>query len=109
LPVVGNGVYTLNYLACSKSPLGKQVIEEANGIVVREREGFFATAYREWLPASNLKMHAELHLSAFNQPLRNLPVGKNEQLLDDKISACLMDGGTWYQQKCEPGAERNAD
>ncbi len=30
LPVVGNGLYTLNYLACSKSPLGKRVIEEAN-------------------------------------------------------------------------------
>jgi len=109
LPVVGNGVYTLNYLACSKSPLGKQVIEEANGIVVRERDGFIAEAYREWLPASNLKMHAELHRSAFNQSLRPLPVGKNEQLLDDTIAACLLDGGTWYQQKCEPGEARNAD
>ena len=33
LPVVGNGLYTLNYLACSKSPLGKRVIEEANNIM----------------------------------------------------------------------------
>jgi uncharacterized protein (TIGR02285 family) len=109
LPVVGNGAYTLNYLACSKSPLGKQVIEEANRIIVQERDGFIADAYREWLPATNLKMHAELHRSAFNQPLRNLPVGKKEQLLDDTIAACLLDGGTWYQQKCEPGAERNVD
>lgn len=109
LPVVGNGVYTLNYLACSKSPLGKQVIDESNGIVIREREGFFAAAYREWLPSSNLKMHANLHRSAFNQPLRNLPVGKNEELLDDAIAACLLDGGTWYQQKCEAGTERTLD
>lgn len=109
LPVAGNGAYTLNYLACSKSPLGKRVIEEANAIIARERDGFFASAYREWLPASNLKMHAGLHQSAFNQALRTAPVGKNEQILDDAIAACLLDGGAWYKQKCESGPERNAD
>lgn len=109
LPVVGNDAYTLNYLACSKSPLGKQIIEETNPIVAREREGYFATAYREWLPSSNLKMHADLHRMAFHQPLRNLPVGKNEVLLDDAIAACLLEGGTWYQQKCEAASARNAD
>ncbi len=54
-------------------------------------------------------MHAELHRSAFHQPLRNLPADKKELLLDDAIAACLLEGGTWYQQKCESGAERNPD
>jgi uncharacterized protein (TIGR02285 family) len=109
LPVVGNGSYTLNYLACSKSPLGKQVIEEANSIVLRERDGFFASAYREWLPASNLKMHSAYHLSAFNQPLSNTPSSKSEQLLDDAIAACLLEGGVWYRRACDSTPERSAE
>lgn len=109
LPVAGNGAYTLNYLACSKSPLGKQVIEEANAIVARERDGFFASAYREWLPASNLRMHADFHRSTFGRPLQPALSAKNEQLLDDAIAACLLDGGTWYRQKCEPGSEHGLD
>lgn len=109
LPVAGNGAYTLNYLACSKSPLGKRVIEEANAIIARERDGSFASAYREWLPASNLKMHAGFHQSAFKQALHTTPAGKSEQSLDDAIAACLLDGGAWYQQKCEPGPERASE
>lgn len=109
LPVAGNRAYTLNYLACSKSALGKQVIEEANAIIARERDGFFASAYREWLPTANLKMHADFHRSAFSQPLQPLSFGKHEQLLDDAIAACLLGGGAWYKQTCEPGLERAAE
>jgi uncharacterized protein (TIGR02285 family) len=109
LPVAGNGSYTLNYLACSKSPLGKQVIEEANAIVARERDGFFAGAYREWLPAGNLKMHAAFHQAAFKQPIRSLAPSKSEQLLDDAIAACLLEGGVWYKRACDTSAERSPD
>jgi uncharacterized protein (TIGR02285 family) len=109
LPVVGNGVYTLNYLACSKSVLGKQVVEEANPIILRERDGFFASAYREWLPASNLKMHASLHQSAFGQPLSNAPLNKGDQLLDDAIASCLLEGGVWYKRSCESSPDKAAD
>lgn len=109
LPVAGNGAHTLNYLACSKSALGKQVIEAANPIILREREGFFAAAYREWLPASNLKMHAAVHLGAFGQPLGHAAAGKADQSLDDAIAACLLDGGVWYRRACEPSLERGGD
>lgn len=106
LPVAGNGSYTLNYLACSKSPLGKRVIEEANALVGRERDGFFAGAYREWLPAGNLKMHAGFHQSAFKQPIRNGAPAKSEQSLDETIAACLLEGGTWHKRGCDSGTER---
>jgi uncharacterized protein (TIGR02285 family) len=109
LPVTGNGSYTLNYLACSKSPLGKQVVEEANAIIIRERDGFFASAYREWLPAGNLKMHGTFHQGAFKQPLRNAATTKSDQLLDDAIAACLLEGGMWHKRACDTNPERSID
>lgn len=109
LPVAGNGSYTLNYLACSKSPLGKQVVEEANAIIIRERDGFFASAYREWLPAGNLKMHGAFHQGAFKQPLRNVATSKSDQLLDDAIAACLLEGGMWHKHACDTNPERSID
>lgn len=103
LPVAGNGNYTLNYLACSKSLLGRQVILEANAIVARERDGFFAGAYREWLPAGNLGMHAGFHQSVFKQPIRNGAPSKSDQSQDDAIAACLLEGGTWHKGRCDSG------
>lgn len=109
LPIAGNGAYTLNYLACSKSPLGRQVIEETRPVIARERDGFFAGAYREWLPGSNLKMHASFHQAAFGQPLGGAPLSKADQLLDDAIAACLLEGGVWYRRACEANVERSVD
>lgn len=109
LPVAGNGSYTLNYLACSKSSLGKQVVGEANAIVARERDGFFASAYREWLPEGNLKMHAGFHLNAFKQPIRPAETTKSDQLLDDAIATCLLEGGMWHKRACDTNPERGID
>jgi uncharacterized protein (TIGR02285 family) len=99
LPVEGNGTYTLNYLACSKSPLGEKIIAEANPIIAAERDGFFSATYREWLPESILKLHAAHHQSAFRAPLRN--AAQKADTLDESIAACLLEGGTWYRQGCE--------
>lgn len=101
LPVEGNGTYTLNYLACSKSPLGAKVIEESNRVIAQERN-YFAVAYREWLPASLLKLHEAHHQSAFKTPLRIEPL--KATAVDDAIAACLLGGGAWYKQKCETGS-----
>jgi uncharacterized protein (TIGR02285 family) len=109
LPVVGNGIFTRNYLGCSNSPLGRQVVADANTIIERERDGFFATAYREWLPASNQKMHAAAHQNAFGHPLRLTPEDKAAQRLDDRIAACLLDAGTWFRGQCEPSSQQKPE
>lgn len=106
LPVEENGTYTLNYLACSKSPLGAKVIDEANRVIAQNRN-YFAAAYREWLPPSVLKLHEAHHRSAFNQPLR-IEVLK-DSAEDDAIATCLMGGGAWYKSKCDGGAGRASE
>jgi uncharacterized protein (TIGR02285 family) len=103
LPVEGNGAYTLNYLACSRSPLGERVITEANPIIAAERDAYFSAAYRVWIPESILKLHATHHQQAFGSPLRAQALKVPAE--DSAISTCLMDGGAWYQGKCEPDQE----
>lgn len=107
LPVEGNGTYTLNYLACSRSPLGERLIAEANPIIAAERDGYFSAAYRAWIPESILKLHATHHQQAFHAPLQVQALQVPEA--DEAISTCLMDGGAWYQGKCEQGQGRAAD
>lgn len=106
LPVEGNGTYTLNYLACSKSPLGEQVIAEANRLVAAERN-YFAATYREWLPPSILTLHEVHHRAAFKAPLR-VETLKTE-VTDEAIATCLLGGGAWYRKQCEASRDRTGD
>lgn len=99
LPVEGNGTYTLNYLGCSRSPLGEKVIAEANQIIAAERDGYFSASYREWLPTSILPQHSRHHQVEFKSGLRNESAKPSDS--DDAIATCLLDGGTWYQQRCK--------
>lgn len=107
LPIEGNGTYTLNYLACSRSTLGEKLVAEANRIIAAERDTYFSAAYRVWVPESILNLHARHHQEAFGVPLRPRPLKMPDE--DEAISTCLMDGGAWYAHKCEPGQQRHSD
>lgn len=99
LPVKGNVPYTLNHLACSRSPLGVAVIEASNRIIAQERDGYFAAAYRRWLPESLLPLHEAHHLDAFGSPLQ--PQRFEIQPGDEFIAECMLDGGAWYRGSCQ--------
>lgn len=99
LPVDGNGTYTLNYLACSSSALGRQIVAASNRIIAAERGGYFAAAYREWLPTAILDLHAMHHRHAFSVSL--VPAGASPGRADEEIAACLLAGKVWQRQKCE--------
>lgn len=107
LPIEGNGTYTLNHLACSRSPLGEKLVAEANRIIAAERDTYFSAAYRVWVPESILDLHARHHREAFGAPLRAQSLQIPDE--DETISTCLMDGGAWYAHKCEPGQRKGAD
>lgn len=104
IPVDGNGTYTLNYLACSLSPLGRRVVEESNRIIAAERDRYFAAAYREWVPTPILGLHAAHHQHAFGVPL--VPVAAAPGMPDEEIATCLLAGKVWHNRTCEPEVVR---
>lgn len=109
-PVEGNGTYTLNHLACSRSPLGERIIADANPVIAAERDGHFSAAYRAWIPESIHGLHAAHHLHAFGTQVQPQDLVISET--DQAIATCLMDGGTWYRKRCEaglPGQPRQED
>lgn len=94
----GETGYTLNHLACSRSDLGEEVVATVDPLILRDRDGYFAAAYRKWLPPSMLPRHADHHLDAFGVPLEahSSVMPTAEQAIAD----CMLDGGTWYKGDC---------
>ena len=98
LPVAGPTVYTLNHMACSRSELGVAVIERANALIAEARDGYFAAAYRHWLPESMRALHASHHQQAFGVALSDQDFVPN--VGDQRIADCLLDGGAWFNGIC---------
>ncbi len=94
----GETGYTLNHLACSRSELGEEVVATVDPLILRDRDGFFAAAYRKWLPPSMLPRHADHHLDAFGVPLEahSSVMPTAEQAIAD----CMLNGGVWFQGDC---------
>ena len=99
LPVEGNAVYTLNHLACSRSALGDEVIAASNPLIAEERDGYFAAAYRHWLPDSMRPLHARHHHHAFGSDLVDQEFHPFPG--DEFIAECMLTGGAWYNGACE--------
>lgn len=98
LQTTGDTGYTLNHLACSRSDLGEQVITIADPLILQDRDGYFAAAYRRWLPQTMLERHAEHHGDAFGAIVGD-DVGMMSQQ-DKLIADCMLDGGTWFRESC---------